>query len=173
MRNALAVLTLTLAVLIPADSLAAQAPIQISIFPPLQIVDESEAVKGLRLSIYGRNTSMTGIDLGLVTHTTSSFEGVQWSVASFNEGSTRGVQLGGVNITMGELNGAQLGVVNSTAGGGGLQWGAFNHTRNFRGLQIAFVNYAETLNGIQLGLINIIREGGVLPVMPFVNWSLD
>ncbi len=173
MRTTLTTLALVLTVLMPTDSLAAQAPVQISVFPPLQLVDESEAVRGLRLSIYGRNANMTGLDFGFIHHTTGSFEGLQLGLVGFTEGSTRGVQWSAVNLTKGSLEGAQLGFVNSAGGGEGLQWGGFNHAQNFRGLQIALVNYAETLNGIQLGLINIIREGGILPVMPFINWSLD
>jgi hypothetical protein len=29
------------------------------------------------------------------------------------------------------------------------------------------------MEGVQLGLVNIIQEGGVLPVMPLVNWSFE
>jgi len=173
MRRIFAPALLLLATLLVVAPASAQAPVQISIFPPLQLVDESEAVRGLRLSIYGKNTSMTGLDLGFVHHTTGSFEGIQLGWVGFTEGNARGVQWTGINITKGDLEGVQLGLVNSAAGGEGFQWGAFNHTRNFRGLQLALVNYAEALNGVQIGLINIIREGGVLPVMPFVNWSLD
>jgi len=169
-----AALALTaLALLLPTSPAAAQAPIQIAVFPPLQIVDESEAVRGLRLSIYGSNAAMTGLDLGFISRTRGPFEGLQLGLVGFNEADARGIQWTAVNVVEGALLGAQIGVVNSAAGGEGFQWGGFNHTRNFRGLQIGLVNYAERLNGVQLGLINIIREGGVLPVMPLINWSLD
>jgi len=172
MHRLASILSVAALLSLPAGQIAAQAPVQISLFPPIQIVEESEAVEGFRFALYGRNTSVTGLDLGLVTHTTQRFEGIQVSLLGLNEGSTRGVQFSGANITLGALQGAQIGVVNAAGGGEGLQWGVFNHGRNFRGLQVALVNYAESLDGIQVGLINIIRDGGVLPVMPLVNWSL-
>ena len=63
--------------------------------------------------------------------------------------------------------------MNTAASGHGVQIGMVNHSPNYRGLQLGIVNYAERMNGVQVGLVNIIRFGGVLPVMPFVNWSLD
>lgn len=39
------------------------------------------------------------------------------------------------------------------------------------GLMIGFVNYTRTLKGLQIGLVNIIRQGGMMPVFPIVNWS--
>ena len=41
--------------------------LQLSLFPPAQIFNESYDVSGLRLSlIYGRNQNVRGLDLGLV-----------------------------------------------------------------------------------------------------------
>lgn len=163
---------LTAALVIPAPA-AAQSPIQVAIFPPLQIVPEDEAVKGLRLSVFGRNAAMTGLDYGLVQQTTGEFKGLQLGLVGLNEADTEGIQWNAVSITDGNLLGAQLGLINTNASGEGLQWGGFNHSGNFRGLQIALVNYAETLNGVQIGLVNIIREGGFFPVFPFFNFSVD
>jgi hypothetical protein len=168
-----ATLVLLLGGLLTAAPAAAQSPLQVAIFPGLQIVPEDQAVKGLRLSIYGRNSAMTGLDYGIVQQTTGQFKGLQLGLVGLNEGATEGIQWNAVSITGGELVGMQLGLVNSAAGGEGLQWGGFNHSGNFRGLQIAFINYAETLEGIQIGFINIIREGGFLPVFPFFNFSFD
>lgn len=57
--------------------------------------------------------------------------------------------------------------------GKGLQWSPVTVSKDFTGLQIARVNYAVQFHGIQIGLINIIREGGLLPVFPFFNFSFD
>ena len=42
-----------------------------------------------------------------------------------------------------------------------------------RPLQLALVNYAQHLSGVQIGLVNIIKEGGMFPVFPIVNWGKD
>jgi len=166
------------AFLAPAP-VTAQGPIQIALFPPLQIVPESEAVKGLRLSLYGSNSAVSGLDLGLVNRTTGPFEGLQTSWAAgfgvgINEGSTLGVQANIlVNITDGMLTGGQLGLVNMVGSGEGVQIGVFNHAPSFRGLQIAVLNYAETLDGVQIGLLNIIKEGGLFPFFPIFNMSVN
>ncbi|HKK93059.1 MAG TPA: hypothetical protein VJ925_06470 [Longimicrobiales bacterium] len=162
-------ITILAAGLLTATPAQAQSPIQIAIFPSLQLVPENEAVKGLRLSIYGRNAAMTGLDWGIVQQTTGPFKGLQIGLVGLNEGGTEGIQWGGVNITEGDLLGAQVGLINSATSGEGLQGGGFNYSRNFRGLQIALVNYAETLNGVQIGFINIIKENGLFPVLPIFN----
>jgi len=38
-------------------------------------------------------------------------------------------------------------------------------------LQVAFVNYARHTTGFQVGGINIIKEGGMFPVMVIANWG--
>lgn len=172
-RRLLPLPLLILAVLV-ASPAKAQSPIQLALVAPsLQLVPEGEAVKGLRLSVYGSNAAMTGLDIGLVSRTRGAFEGVQWGFIGLNQGATTGVQFNTVNVTEGLMKGIQFGLVNAATTAEGFQWGAFNHSRNYRGLQLALVNYAETMDGVQVGLINIIREGGVLPVMPLVNWSFD
>jgi hypothetical protein len=123
---------------------AEEKPIQLSLFTPIQIFPESDTIAGFRFNLlYGRNVSMTGLDLGLVNHITrGSFTGLQWSL---------------VGITEGEFKGLQLGVI--------------NYAKQVRGVQFGFVNYAGTIYGLQIGLINIIGQGGWLPVCIIVNGS--
>jgi hypothetical protein len=65
----LAVLTLIF-ILMPGQ--AQNRTIQFSLFTPIQIFPEDNSIKGLRLNlIYGRNVSVTGLDLGLINHTTT------------------------------------------------------------------------------------------------------
>ena len=75
MRVALAALTLALATGFAAP-LAAQEekPIQLALLAPVQLFPESDAVKGVRVSlIYGKNAAVTGLDFGLINHTTLYF----------------------------------------------------------------------------------------------------
>ncbi len=134
-------------------------PIQLSLFNPIQLVSEGEAVQGIRLSLlYGKNTSVIGLDLGLVTHTTS--------------GLSKGVQLGFVNLTEANFVGFQHAFVNSVKGNcEGFQWGFVNHAQNMNGFQLGFVNYAGTMKGLQIGLVNVIKQNGQFPIFPIINWS--
>ena len=44
-------------------------PFQIALVTPVQLVPEDDSVSGIRLNlIYGRNTTITGLDLGLINH---------------------------------------------------------------------------------------------------------
>ena len=141
-----------------AGALQAQAPIQLAFVTPIQIVPESQPVKGLRIDLlYGSNSAMTGLDIGLVNRTTT--------------GPSGGLEWGGVNLTGGKFTGAQIGWVNIGDANEGLQWGLFNSNKNMNGLQLAVVNYAERIHGVQIGLINIITTGGQFPVFPIVNWG--
>ncbi len=175
MNNPARATLVALALAIATPPLAAQSehPFQLALFPPVQIVPEDESVRGVRLSLYGRNVSVTGFDWGVANHTTGDFLGLQLGVVGLAEGGFTGVQGNTVNIVEGAFEGLQAGLFSSADQGRGLQLSGVNHARNFRGLQIALVNYAETLNGVQIGIVNIIRQGGVLPVMPIVNWSVD
>ena len=155
----LAVTCVLLAAAPSAALSAAERPLQLSLFTPLQIVPEEDTISLFRLNlIYGRNVSIRGLDLGLVNHTTrGESRGVQWGMVSWNEADFTGWQYGTVNATAGNFK--------------GFQWGFVNYARSARGLQLGFVNYSETMHGLQIGFVNMIKEGGVFPVLPIVNWS--
>lgn len=138
---------------------ADEKPINLSIVTPLSIAKEGDSVTAFRFNlIYGKNTSVQVVDLGLVNHTTSGMsKGLQWGFVNMAEGDFTGLQLAFVNYNPGSFE--------------GVQWGFVNHTVNGDGLQLGFVNYAKKIHGLQIGLINIISEGGFLPFFPFVNWS--
>jgi len=122
--------------------------ISLGLFPPVQIVPETKPVSAFRLSlIYGKNTSVTGFDWGLVTkNTTGMSTGLQWALVGLNDADFTGWQATAVGITKGSFEGLQTGFVN--------YGGAVN------GLQFGFVNYAQTMHGLQIGLVNIIKTGG-------------
>jgi hypothetical protein len=150
---------LALTLLAAAPVRAAEKPVNLSLFTPISLAKESDSVTAFRFSlIYGKNTSVEVVDIGLITHTTS--------------GESRGLQWGVVNIAESHFTGLQLASVNYNEGGfEGVQWGFVNHTMNGDGLQVGFVNYAKKYHGLQIGLINIISQDGFMPIFPFVNWS--
>ena len=151
-----AILTL---ILLAQPVLAQQKPIQLSLFSPIQLVPEENAISGVRLSLlYGRNTYVTGLDWGLVSHSTS--------------GMSKGVQFGLVGLVDADFTGFQSTAVNITKGNfEGFQWGVMNYAGHASGFQLGFVNYALSMKGLQIGLVNIIKQGGQFPVFPIVNWS--
>jgi hypothetical protein len=154
-----AVLVLLTIAVMHADVSAGEEPFQLSLFNPLQIRPEDTAIKYFRFNLlYGRNTSLTGLDIGLVNHLTAGeSQALQWGFGNWVEADLKGMQWGGINATMGTFTGWQLGCVNYSG-----------HTK---GLMLGFVNYAESMYGLQIGLINIIKEGGMLPFFPIFNFS--
>ena len=134
-------------------------PVQIALITPAQIFPEEDAITGIRLNlIYGRNVSVTGLDFGLINHTTT--------------GKSMGIQLGLIGLVDSDFMGWQDNWVNVTKGSfEGFQWGVVNYSYDTRGLQLGLVNYTQTMKGLQIGIVNIIRQGGAFPVFPIVNWS--
>ena len=138
---------------------AEEKPIQLALVAPVQLFSEDTPITGVRFNLlYGKNTSVTGLDLGLVNHTTSGVsKGLQWGLVSLNDGDFMGWQDSFVNSTRGTVE--------------GLQWGFVNYAGHCEGLQLGIVNYAQTMHGLQIGLVNVIRSGGQFPVFPIINWS--
>ena len=138
---------------------AQNRPIQIALVTPIQIFPEDNSISGFRFNlIYGRNVSVTGMDLGLVNHTTTGVsKGVQSGIVGLADSDFIGLQDNWVNVTKGNFE--------------GLQWGIVNYAKVANGFQIGIVNYADSMKGLQIGVVNIIRQGGTFPVFPIVNWS--
>jgi hypothetical protein len=150
---------LGLAMLAALPAAAADKPINLSLFTPISLAKAEDAVTAFRFNlIYGRNTSVKVVDLGFVNHTTSGVSnGLQWGFANYAESEFSGLQIGALNIDKGI--------------GKGLLLGTFNYTMNGGGLHLALINYAEKLQGVQIGAVNIIKQGGMFPVMVIANWS--
>jgi hypothetical protein len=149
-------LCITILVALPAA--AAEKPINISLFPPIAIVQPTDGVTAFRLDlIYGKNTSVKVVDLGLINQTTKMSNGLQWGFVNYNEGGFSGLQLAAVSYNKGAA--------------GGLQWSGFNYAGTASGLQLALVNYAEKLEGFQIGVLNIAKQGGMFPLMVIANWK--
>lgn len=130
---------------------AAQKAFQASLTPDVAILDKTERIEGLTLSIWGCNPQ-TAIALGLINGTSGDSKGVSIGFANYGQ-MYRGIQLGFANADD-EFKGLQLGVINSTK---------------------------KTSSGIQLGLFNIIKESHwfinfpneLAPFMILVNWRIE
>jgi hypothetical protein len=138
---------------------AKEKPINLSIFPPIAIAKPEDSVTAFRFNlIYGKNTAVKVVDIGLVNQTTTGLSnGLQWGFANYTQGEFKGLQVAAININKGSVH--------------GLQWGTVNYTENSSGLQLAVVNYARKMDGVQVGVVNIIKEGGMFPVMIIANWG--
>jgi hypothetical protein len=150
---------LVISVLAAFPVAAAEKAVNLSLFTPISLAKPEDSVSAFRFNlIYGKNTSVRVVDLGMVNHTTSGLsKGLQWGAVNVTEGEFSGLQLAALNINQGTVK--------------GLQWSAVNYAATAGGLQVAVVNYAEKLEGVQIGVINIIKHGGFLPVMVIANWS--
>jgi hypothetical protein len=149
---------LAFTILTAGPAAAAGKPINISLFPPIAIAQPTEAVTAFRWDIlYGKNTSVQYVDLGLVNQTTTMASGLQLGFVNYNEGKQSGIQLGTINYDKGATS--------------GFQWAAVNYAGEAGGLQLALLNYAERIKGVQIGVVNIIKTGGMFPVMVIANWG--
>jgi hypothetical protein len=150
-----------------------EEPLQLALFHPLQVRDESMSILILRLNlIYGRNYSVKGIDLGIGNHCTGGeTDGLQYGLVGLVEGDFVGWQNCALAITKGEFTGYQSGLYNESGPLKGFQLGFINRAGEARGFQLGLVNYAETMYGLQIGLACIINQKESLPVLPIINFS--
>lgn len=145
---------------IAAPVFAADKAVNLSLFTPISIAKEGDSVSAFRFDlIYGKNTSVKVLDIGLVNHTTAGeSKGLAWSGLYYGQGDFAGAQLSGLaNIQKGGCH--------------GFQWAFVNTAGSMRGLQLGFVNVAQKMHGLQIGLVNVIKQDGQFPVFPIVNWS--
>lgn len=155
-------------------------PVQLALYPTLQLVPYERDVTGLRLDIIGVNRDMTGLDLGLINQTDELFRGVGIGVVNLCKGDSRGINIGfinhvngdmvgiqglpiimlpnAINIVHGTFTGLQGGLYNQAEELGGLQMGLINIGYNAKGGQIGLYNYTDSIGGIQVGLVNIAYE---------------
>ena len=150
---------------------------QFSVLRNYQLVDENKDIVGLRLNVlYGRNTDVSGLDLGLFASSSYKFSGIQingWGsdvstevngmqisgIMSFSGDSVTGIQLAGImNGVRNDVTGLQVGLFNSTGRNiYGIQIGAINNLfqgTSITGLQAGLLNHSMEVQGMQVGLIN-------------------
>ncbi len=164
-----------LSFLLAAPLAAQDNPVQLSFFTPAAIVGEGQSVSGLRLNlIYAKNASVQYVDLGFgFNYSTGNGVGIQWALVSKTDGTFSGWQSGLAAITEKRFTGLQTGAYTSATDGQGVQFGWVNTAKSWNGLQLGLVNYTERMvnGGLQIGIINIIKTGGVAPVLPLVNFT--
>jgi len=83
-----------LTILISAPVQAKNRPIQLALVTPIQLFPEDYSITGVRLNLlYGRNVSVTGLDVGMVNHTTTgSFKGLQYGLVGLADSEFLGWQ---------------------------------------------------------------------------------
>jgi hypothetical protein len=149
---------LVIAILSASPAIAADKPVNLSLFSPVALVKPEDGVTAFRFNLlYGKNTSVKSVDLGLVNHTTTLSSGLQWGFVNVNDGNFNGIQLSAVSYNKGTTD--------------GFQWSTVNYAGTAGGLQLAIVNYAKSLQGVQVGVVNIAKSGGRFPVMVIANWK--
>ena len=149
----------------------ADKPIQLALVPDVQLVPQSEGITGLRLNIYGKNTSLKGVDLGIVNVLTKPSVGLQYGLVGINESDFSGWTDNFVNINKGTFVGVSSGALNKAKNAAGIQWGFINCAAKMHGIQLGVLNKAQSLEGVQIGFINVIKNNGFMPIFPIVNWS--
>jgi len=165
---------IVLASFAPAVSAQESKAINLALWDPVQIFKNDIAIHGVRLNIYGRNSELKGVDIGIANWITGETTGIQWGLINVTEGNFTGWQSAPVQKVGGHMTGVQWGwLFSMNESGKGLQASGVTMSNNFVGLQLGIVNYAVAYHGIQIGLINIIKEGGMLPFFPIFNFSFD
>lgn len=159
--KAIRILPITLLALLVASGASAEGdkPINLSLFPPVQIFDESTSITGLRLGVYSYNADVTGLDVGIVQRTSGHMKGVQWAAVGLAHGGFTGWQNSWINY--------------AEAASTGFQWGTVNYAETFSGFQLSLVNIAENLNGLQIGIFNLAKNKEKFSWLPIVNWHFE
>ena len=170
MKGRIVSLVSALALFVTGSAVAAPSPFQLALFNPAQIVKEDQSVGILRIDLlYGKNVNVSGLDVGLINHTTGNQAGLSYGIASIVQGSFVGWQDDFISIADKSFLGLQSGAFNQSKDGHGVQFGFVNVTEKMSGLQLGVVNYTRTMTkGVQIGVGNFILEGGI-PFLPIVN----
>ncbi|HKL21204.1 MAG TPA: hypothetical protein VJ904_05320 [Tichowtungia sp.] len=155
-------------------------PLQLALYPTVQLVPYDGDFAGLRLNIIGVNQDVSGLDIGIANQTDGVFHGVGVGVVNLYQEDFFGVNVGFINNVDGNMNGFQgipyltfWNAVNLVDGhSAGVQGGLFNRTESLVGLQgglvnvaydakgvmLGLYNYSKSFQGLHLGLVNIVYE---------------
>jgi len=175
MKKALFIVTALAVLALTASPAAAEVkPFQLSLCDTVQLHSADTEIRGVRLSIYGVNRQVHGIDWGIVPKVTGDFLGWQCGVVNIVGGNATGLQGGFVNLVDGDFLGWQRGVVNyNKKQTVGLQTALINMTNGMSGVQFGLVNVTETLYGLQVGLVNLNNSGNPFRFLPIVNFCFE
>jgi hypothetical protein len=137
------------------------SPLEVGLFPPLQLPNSDYGVRGLRFTVVGVNREAIGIDLavlGNVTNTT--FKGTAISgLFNYNRGGS--TVIGFQVAALANLNTGHSEVY-------GIQIGGYNQAGTVHGLQLGLINVATELHGVQIGLFNM-NKNGPFHASPIIN----
>jgi hypothetical protein len=148
-------LALVAMALVNVQAAGSTTPVKVSLFPKLS---------------YPAQTTVHGLDLGLIATSIDEVQGVQFSLIY---GKVSGKMIGwqGSFVTRGAtVTGLQTGFAQHADKITGLQYGFYNGANEVTGVQLGFINVTEQMKGIQVGLVNVIKKG-IIPAMVFVNAS--
>ena len=168
------ILLVVIAVSFPVVSQAQSdvKPIQLSLWDGIQLYDADTSIAGLRLSIYGVNRNVSGIDWGLVPKVTGDMLGWQSGIVCIVEGNMTGYQEGLVNCVKGDVLGWQNAFFNRCQNEMvGYQSGIINKSGSVRGVQLGLVNITDQLYGLQVGIVNLNYTGKPFKFLPIVNFA--
>lgn len=144
------------------------------------------SVEGIRLSLFhGRNTNMSGFDLGLaslsesenrtglamimgISKTTGKSSGLNSGLVVVHTGEATGVNAGFINMVDTLTSGANIGFLNITEGYSSLDISGMGISDRST-VQLGFINITKKIESFQIGFINI-AENGFFPVFPFFNF---
>jgi hypothetical protein len=176
---------LLLALLIHANLAFAEAPLQLSV--PNGRAPDDPNVNGIRISLFhGRNESVRGLDLGLLSVSETgnlSGLGLVAGMGKVTGDMTGGAAISLINIHNGRdagLNAAfinrlgspekavNIGFVQIADGETLLDIGGLNVSDRST-VQLGFVNVTDEIKGFQFGFVNI-ASNGFLPFFPIFNF---
>ncbi len=148
---------------------------------------EDPDVNGVRFSIlHGRNQSVRGLDLGLLSLSeTSNLSGLSLvlgiskvtgemsggaaiSIINIHTGSDTGVNAAFINRTHSAENALNFGFVNIADGATMVDVGGLNVSERSVA-QVGFINVTKEITSFQFGFLNI-AENGFLPWFPIFNF---
>ncbi|MDJ0853362.1 MAG: hypothetical protein QNK04_33775 [Myxococcota bacterium] len=143
-------------------------------------------VSGFRLSLlYGENEKMGGLDLGLlslsssrnrsgaaiiagISRTKGRSSGLNSALIITHEGEATGVNASFINIVKTLKSGLNIGFLNITEGFSSADLSGLGISDRSN-VQVGFVNVTRKIEKFQFGFLNI-AENGFLPVFPIVNF---
>jgi hypothetical protein len=152
-------------------------PIQLALYPTVQLIPYDGDFAGLRLNFIGVNRNVYGVDLGLINQTDDTFRGIGAGLVNLSGQGAAGLSIGFINHVNGDLKGfqgipflswwnafnfvhgkckgAQGGLFNQAGTLRGVQGGLVNVAYDSQGVMVGLYNYTESFYGLHAGLVNI------------------
>ncbi len=176
---------LSLFVVLYASTALAETGFQLAV-PNVNLPDDP-AVNGMRLSfLHGRNQSMSGFDLGVLsmseTHRMSGLalvagihrvnsemdSGAVFSLVNYHRGRDSGLNGAFINLLHNTEGAFNIGFVNVASDATLADLGGFNMSKRSTA-QIGFLNITKEIRSFQFGFLNM-AENGFLPIFPIFNF---